>query len=265
MLLIQYGMAGSASSWAFRLCQKIAAAAGSDQAELLRRSGAGPVPWSGIRGAPLDRPHPNGWDIPAVLNRIPEDRILVMKTHSSPPDHLAPLMLAGRVRVVATIRDPYDVAASMADKGTQARSAAAGDPGADQAAADRGAAERAAGGGFGYVTGFDAALKAARNQYLRAARWRCFPGVLELPYPFIRAEPAACARLVAQKMGFGGDLAPILAEMAQQQPNFSTGAEGRGHAQLSEARMMAFLATLPLDRQLQRLATAAPAATGDQP
>ena len=97
MLLIQYGMQGSASSWAFRLCQRIAEAMGSDQAGLLAQSNAGSVPWSAIAGAPLGGPHPNPWDVEAVAKSIPANQILVMKTHSAPHTGLGELMRTGRV------------------------------------------------------------------------------------------------------------------------------------------------------------------------
>lgn len=224
MLVIQFGMMGSASSWAFRLCQAMAEHMGSRQKPLLTKLDMGPVPWSAIAGAPMQRAHPNPWDLNQVLERLGAGEIFVMKTHSAPPTDLIGPLTTGEIRTVMTTRDPFDCAASLMDKGEKARAAGTKE--------------------FSHIQNFEQALKIARYEVLKAARWRLFPGVLELPYKFVRSYPDACASLVANHIGFDGELQPILDELGIKRPNFSTGQENCGYSQVTPADIESFVQDL---------------------
>jgi hypothetical protein len=120
-----------------------------------------------------------------------------------------------------TTRDPFDCAVSIYDKGEKARAL-----GTEQ---------------FAHVTSLEHALTIARGDMRKAARWRAFPNVLELPYKFIKAEPEACVRLCARHLGFEGPLDEILAQNSGRVGNFSKGLEGRGYDAFEQDQIMDFI------------------------
>ncbi|MEX0340419.1 MAG: sulfotransferase domain-containing protein [Arenibacterium sp.] len=218
MFVIQYGMQGSASSWAFRLCRSILEAMGSDQDEILKTLDMGKWAWASIKDAPFGTPPTNVWDVKEAMNRLPEGKSFVLKTHSVLPDYLVPGLIDGKIKAIITTRDPFDAAVSIFDKGKKAR-----ENGTKQ---------------FAHVTSLEGALAISRGDVLKAARWRTMPKVLELPYKFIKAEPAACARLCAMHLGYDGPLDEILEQNAGQVRNFSKGLEGRGYEAFSEDQIL---------------------------
>jgi hypothetical protein len=71
MFVIQFGMQGSASSWAFRLCRSLAEAMGSNQNEILKTIDQGKWAWASIKDTPLGNPTSNIWDVEKAISRLP--------------------------------------------------------------------------------------------------------------------------------------------------------------------------------------------------
>lgn len=182
---------------------------GSDQEEILKKLDMGEWAWASIKDAPFGTPPTNVWDVEEAVRRLPSYQTFVLKTHSALPNHLISYLVDGRIKAIITTRDPYDAAVSIHDKGEKARKT-----GTKQ---------------FASVRSLDHALEISHKDMRKAAIWRKMPRVLELPYTFIKNEPAACVRLCAAYLGYDGSLDKILKQSASNVGNFSKGLEGRGY------------------------------------
>ncbi len=115
MIVLSYGLPKSASTFCYRLTQDILNAVGQDQ-EALRRDL--PAAWCKTFVADF-----SAWPLSEVANALPQDGILVVKTHSGPPSGVCAMIEAGLVKVTVTHRDPRDAAVAVLDAGAQQRAA----------------------------------------------------------------------------------------------------------------------------------------------
>lgn len=174
MLILCYGITKSGSTLTFELIKGMLASAGHVQ----ERLPDGPVnPGHRVNYVqPLDRKRLN-----QLLAAVGERRIAV-KTHAGFNDPLFPyleeLHRAGRLRIVASYRDPREICLSLVDAGKRAR--------ADKKKE------------FSEVTDLESAVPRVMEQVQKFRRWGAVEGTLRLDYDLVAFSPdAALDRLEA--------------------------------------------------------------------
>lgn len=222
MIALQYGMQGSASSWVFGILRTIAEHQGSPQHALLDRAQVGPRAWRRLKGARLDgcNEPSDAFDLVKIAQLVPDDAIIVLKTHSSMPDYALQLLLESKMKVFATIRDPVDAAWSVYNKGIRARKAGKRE--------------------FSSINNINQAFHTVDLDLRKAATWMHKRNVYLFPFDLIRSEPAACIRIIGRELGCSLSDEQVC-EIADSVPsNFFRGIRGQGHDNIDPADISKF-------------------------
>ena len=208
MIYICYGIPKSASTFAFTLANEIAAAR-SDQGAL-RDS----LP-SDLRGAYHENLNEK---LPRFLSLIPEDEILVIKTHQRMTYDIRRFIQEGKCKAQISIRDPYDIAMSLHDAGIRERSLPEGE-------------QRRA---FTSIESLDDALERLWVLLNDGETWLSVAAELNIPiidFEQIRNRPYRVARKIGNNIGVNADVDAIVYKYVSDKSRigeFNKGESGRG-------------------------------------
>jgi len=222
VIVLQYGMQGSASSWVFNVLKEIAELRGSSQYEILSKSGIGQRAWRrlkyvryGTHNIPED-----AWDLCEISNLIDDKDIVVLKTHSDLPSNAIELLLKDKMKVFVTMRDPIDAAWSIYKKGILAR-----ELGKNQ---------------FSHINSFEHALKIIKTDCQKTSTWIHNKNVHIVTYEMIKYCPEACVKLMMNCLGVGESEDAINALSTLVPGNFSTGEPGEGYKNIDHPNIEGF-------------------------
>jgi hypothetical protein len=216
MIFISYGMQKSASTFCFRLAQRIAEASGNGQKELFDRY----IPesirnsWGKLTARKI---HAQKRSIPlkTFIDLLPRDSILVVKTHSPPPlstRSMRKLIGDGHIKVGVSYRDPRDCVVSMLDAGKKTRNTGGDGP-------------------FAGIRDLQSALNVTARGIADLLRWLQVGDTLLLPYSSVASDPTGVALSIAQHMGMDVSAESIVKDLfsntTQNYYNFNVGKTGR--------------------------------------
>lgn len=186
MILISYGITKSGSTLAFELAKAILSTAGHEQ---VRLSDDVVEPGHHINFInQVTQPR-----IEALINAVPDDQIVAIKTHTGFSPTLLPylddLSGAGKIKVHANSRDPREVCLSLLDAGEQARER-----------------NRKA---FSEVETLEQAAENVHRQFGVFIRWASINGSLHLAYNKTAFEMEAAIADIAAHLGVEPDAAEV--------------------------------------------------------
>ena len=113
MIILSFGMPKSASSFAFQLVSEMAGLAGYDQLEIRRKY------LVGHQQNAFQMLNPGNCG--GLFQSIPDDEIYTIKTHGSFCEPIEHGLSHGKIKALATYRDPLDMAVSLLDAGEKER------------------------------------------------------------------------------------------------------------------------------------------------
>jgi len=183
MLVISYGIPKSGSTLAYELIRRVLISAGHDQ-ELLHHSRArsiNPDPKRNFIGRTQRD------IVAALIEKIGPSRVIAMKTHGriDPANFtwFEERQRAGDIRVIASFRDPRDVALSLLDAG-----------------------KRAGGRGpFAEIVDLEIALDRVETRLKDFRLWAALEGTLRLNYEDLAFAPDKAISAIEQALGVSAD------------------------------------------------------------
>jgi hypothetical protein len=212
MIYICYGIPKSASTFAFTIAYEVACEK-TDQAGLWSTF---PVEYSNEYLENLDV------NIDRLLSIVPENEILVIKTHQRLTQKLHDWLRAGVCRAQVSIRDPYDIALSLFEAGESERKR----PPSQQRR------------GFTEIHTIEDALGRTRRVLIDAVYWLEFQEKLQYPvidFSQVCKHPYEVARRIADNMGVSADTDQIVTKYVSDKQTideFNKGVEGRGRERI---------------------------------
>lgn len=221
MIVLQYGMQGSASSWVFNILKEIAELSGSSQSNILSKSGIGKKAWRrlkytryGAHNTPED-----AWDLFEISNSIDDKELVVLKTHSDLPSNAVDLLLKDELKVFVTMRDPVDAAWSIYKKGILARKL-----GKEE---------------FSHINSFEHALRIIETDCKKSCTWIHNKNVHIITYEMIKYCPEACVKLMMNCLGVHHeDSLNTLSTLIPS--NFSSGLLFEGYKNIDRSNVESF-------------------------
>jgi hypothetical protein len=162
MIVLQFGMQGSASSWLFNTLVEISNTLGHDQQKIVKQATGSTIPWRKLSGEKMGKIEAGyvPFDLNDIDLNIDRDEFLVLKTHSDRPDSILELLLENKLKVFVSTRDPIDAAWSIYNKSKLARSSGKKE--------------------FSHIKSIEHALNIIRGDCLKANTWRYFKNVFFL-------------------------------------------------------------------------------------
>ncbi len=211
MIVISYGMQKSASSFVSSAATHMAESRGFNQIDLAARFfPEAPRNVGGIASAPMGQMRDSGYhefSLDEMIEKIAPEEVFILKTHSAPPLEICEPMAAGQIKVLASYRDPRDIAVSMMD----------------HAARSRAKNKRE----FSHIHDLEHAFEIARGELLKFNRWLAFPDVLALTFKMIRSQPRTTISMIADHLGLETDVEALCCNLLKERPNFNKGVEHR--------------------------------------
>lgn len=230
MILLQYGMQGSASSWVFNVLKLLAESEGSDQETLLQVSGAGKVAWRKLEGARLDGNKKSAnykpFNLQSISERLNSGDYLVLKTHSDFPTNYLDLLIEGKLKVFCTSRDPIDAAYSILKKGEKAR--------------------RLGKKEFSHIYTIEHALQIVRGDYLKAKTYFGLPNIVNIDFNDIKNHPEFLTRKMMEFVGVEFNTSLLKRCLALTPSNYNKGLSGEGRQNISDVLVREFYRNLPI-------------------
>ncbi len=176
MLVLCYGMQGSASSWVFRAAETVLEKNGFSQKQAWAEVAPDiSHPWGGLEGAVQWTRASRYLDAVQVTQRLGNNH-LVYKTHSDLPKELISHLNSGDIRAIVTTRNIFECAASLLRK-----------------------AENPDASGhkhFAHIKDIDQALTITGRDFRIAQGWLGAPKTLNLPFQVIQQHPGTALRLI---------------------------------------------------------------------
>ncbi|TKB01490.1 hypothetical protein E5672_16915 [Alteromonas portus] len=230
MILLQYGMQGSASSWVFNVLKLLAESEGSDQETLLQVSGAGKVAWRKLEGARLDgnkkRANYKPFNLQSIGEQLKGDDYLVLKTHSDFPINCLDLLIEGKLKAFCTSRDLIDAAYSIYKKGEKAR--------------------RLGKKEFSHVSTIEHALQIVRGDYLKAKTYFGLPNVINIDFDEIKNHPELLTCKIMEFVGVEFNESLVERCVALTPSNYNKGLSGEGRQNIPDELVKEFYKNLPI-------------------
>ncbi len=199
MLVLVYGLPKSASSYATELARGLAEAAGHDQVQLRERYHEA-------------RFVQDLAELEAVCADLPEDAILVLKTHSPRNRTVAELEERGLLKSIATFRDPRDAALSAFEAGELARQ------------------QNDTYQTFYTLESLDDAIDFTIKHFDHAEGWLASDATLKLDYHYLTPSGDQPARDIAAYLGIDPNLASAVEDLTsgnRRVYNYNVGTSGR--------------------------------------
>jgi len=189
MLVISYGIPKSGSTLAFEIVRGVLESAGHEQALLCSsRNSAQPAGRGSTRNF-FARAHRDA--VARLIAEIGPDRIIAVKTHSrlNPVDFawFEERQRAREIRVIASFRDPRDIALSLVDAGARVR----------EQHADRRA--------FAHIRDLDQAAKRVERRLREFRGWAALEGTLRLDYEDTAFAPDKAISAIERALGVISD------------------------------------------------------------
>jgi hypothetical protein len=218
LLYISYGMAKSASSFAFQLAAGMANRITPQQKALARL----PEGLSGSYQANL------ATHINAIEACVPVEDMLVIKTHDPLNQHILERIRSGHFLASITIRDPYDIVVSLLDSGRRERRK----PEAGQRPY------------FAEIHQLEDALRRVPSHMKCAEEWIAHAGHLPhceiIRYDELRTEPYAVADRIAVQMGIRNGAREVVDGYLADRSKiweYNKGESGRGHTEIEVPKL----------------------------
>ena len=184
MIFISYGLQRSASTFSFQLLEGMLDAAGFSQKKIL-----GLLPEE-YRMQFVDFAR---YDIEAYLRYIPQDQVLLLKTHSRLTPGMKELIRKGQIKASVSYRSPYDVAVSLYRVGIEERKK------------DRSKQRM----GFARIETMGQALETTAQLLKIADKWLDNQYTLKLFYPDVVLRTRETTLRMADYLGVSVDIAPV--------------------------------------------------------
>ena len=185
MLVLCYGMQKSGSTLAFELVRAMLASGGFEQPFIhnnMARAGAARRNY--VQRLSEER-------LAALIDEIGPERRIAVKTHASFPNRLFPWLeeqqAAGRLRVVASYRDPRDLCLSLLDANRHEKAQ-----------------------GFAGIETLDDAIGYVERCIPKFRKWAALRGTVRLNYETVAFAPEAAIDVLEPALGVRCDRAAVL-------------------------------------------------------
>lgn len=222
MILLQYGMQGSASSWLYKTLVYLSNSLGHEQKKLLNQAIGDRHAWGKLSGANFgsigqgERP----FDLKEISTKLDSDDWLVLKTHSNRPESAIDLLTGNKLKVFCSVRDPIDAAWSILNKSIAAR--------------EKGLKE------FSNITNIDQALAIMGGECLKSLTWRNFKNVFFYDFSEIKHNAQQVVRSICRYLEIEYDQQFIEDHANLRPSNYNEGIIGNGHKNIEYAKILKF-------------------------
>jgi len=204
MILLSYGMPKSASTFCYQVENEMLCQVGHIRKEICET-------YLPVEFHPAFLEFNNNEIIP-MSERIPDDKILIVKTHTLLRDPIDRLLKSGKLKATATFRDPRDAAISLLNSGEKDR-------------------KQNVKRSFSDLFTIDQAIQILKNYEEILTPWLKHPNVLKLSYNLLSSNPGEAAIRIRDYLQIDADVTPVVEKfsgnLGEKVWEFNVGKAGR--------------------------------------